>query len=330
MDFIINLLVKLITKFAKTDKQIFGFEITDESTFKRYLKKYRKIRRRKVLKFFILTAANTCFFIYMSKYEHGYFAPFYIQIFLIIRVLMYITSWDSLAENRYCIFISKVAVRSILPNAIFKSWDDKSIDEFVDNRVIMYGIHKGVGMHIYDNSPGEEFEYFNLKVDTPHHSKLSNKDSLITTFDGFIIKKRLGRGTKQRVRIITSDKEISGEKIYNWPSHKDDEQKVDVENIIFNENFEVYSNIQQEAFMILNPYVTEKILELRKLYNKFSIVVKGDYLYLAIKKHNGLLSIPDMSTNEAIDKISIENEIERVKYLVEFAKDVSSYISGNL
>lgn len=330
MDLFVNLLVKLISKLEKSDKKKYGVEITDEDTFKRYLKKSLKLKKRKKIKFFILTIANICFFIYIRKYDMALIISLLIEGLLTVGVLMYIDTEDDCAEMRYSKFISEVAVRSILPNATFKGWVNRPLDEFIDNRVIMYGVCKLVSMNIRDNTQGQEFEYFNLRVDSPYHSKLTNKDSTITTFDGSIIKTRIGRGIEQGVRIITSDKEVTGEKIYNWPGQRDDEQKVDVENIIFNETFEVYASNYQDAFVILSPYVTEKILELQKLYSKFSIVVKGDYLYIAIKQRNGLLTIPDMSTKEAIDEISIEREVERIKYLVEFTRDINSYISGKL
>lgn len=318
---------KLFNSFNLDDERVIGVKIVDVETLKEAFRIRNSKAKKSIIIFCIVFFVSIILSMILRKVNINIG---FIMLLLILAEACTLIYWIHFSTSAYVNVIVKSAVKEILPNAEFNYREHISVDELVSNSVVLQGSSTEGEMYVYDRTSGNEFEYSNLKIVRRYKSSKTNKTKTTVLFDGFVIKSRLSRNINNSVRVITSYKSALGEKTYYWPTKQKSEQLINVENIGFNKNFEVYSNNQQDAFVVLTPYVTEKILELRKRYNDFSIVVSGKDLYIAVKTKNLPLSVHTISTEEDIENINIGDEVKKVKFMVNLTKGISSYISGKL
>ena len=122
------------------------------------------------------------------------------------------------------------------------------------------------------------------------------------------------------VRIIPSITKNNGkENIYISKGKLEGEEHVDVENIEFNQEFEVYSKDTHYAFWLLNSQRIEYLKQLRKKYI-IAIVVKKEGLYIATNKVGKFFELPDIEgENDPVEYF--ENNINKLETMLnEFRK----------
>ena len=93
--------------------------------------------------------------------------------------------------------------------------------------------------------------------------------------------------------------------------------KCDVESILFNKNFEVFSKDKTSAFYLLKPNFIDKILEFKKMYPKISFSFKDKRVYVAIDTRRDAF---DLIMFKKVDNSffkEINREIKLIKDIIE-------------
>lgn len=329
-EIIFNKLIKLL---KISNEQMVDFEVSDIETFKEACrirdKKIRKVTKTcgiLILVFFILNFIISYDTIFLCQ------IPGVAIAILILFLLGCLSHWNKYTKKKYIEIYLKQAVKVALPNATFDYYDHMPAQELVNNCVVRKGDSMYGNSYVCDKTPGQEIEFSSFKSteEETYYKDGKKKTRTITLFSGSVIKTKLARGIDGRVRIITSTKGKRKEDIGYWPSQRKSEELIDVESVEYNDNFQVFSASQHDAFLIVTPYVTEKLMELKQRYQDFSFVVKGQYLYIAIQSWSLSLNVPFLISEKDLESLSVEKEVEKIKSIVDFAKDINSYISGKL
>ena len=102
--------------------------------------------------------------------------------------------------------------------------------------------------------------------------------------------------------------------------------KIDIEDIDFNENFEVYADNEADAFYVLNPSTVEALKALKKEYPQFGIHVKDNKFYISIDSGYPLFSIP--SSGHKIDSLDLNEKYIMMQRLSYFCKQIRDGINA--
>lgn len=92
--------------------------------------------------------------------------------------------------------------------------------------------------------------------------------------------------------------------------------KIDVESILFNKNFVIYSKSKDSAFYLLKPRFIEKILEFRDKYPKISFGFKDKYAYIAIDTRRDAFDLVMFKRLDESFVKEINNEIKLIEDLI--------------
>ena len=165
------------------------------------------------------------------------------------------------------------------------------------------------------------------------HAWHSSDDSTITTYRGtqIMIDKSLS-GLEGAVRIIASHpkkgaitKKVKSESTYWKKKTKVTPEHVDVNNEFFDNYFEVWAESTHDAFYVLNPYVVEKIAEMRLKYVDFMICVTDDFISISFTGENLFLN-PDYDSALEAESLIKESQ-EGIETVVEELSNLAEAIS---
>ena len=168
----------------------------------------------------------------------------------------------------------------------------------------------------------DEFKY--NRVEYYHEVRSYDEDgtertSETTTFDGFELFLPCTTGVNEAIRLVPSTTTISGkEKINNAMSVKkqNGEEHIDIEDIEFNENFEVFSKDPHSAFYFLTSERIEKLKELRRK-EPLSIVIQKDGIYIAVNKFQLFFEMPMISVLQKSTKETFEMQFKKFEEMLE-------------
>lgn len=166
----------------------------------------------------------------------------------------------------------------------------------------------------------DEFKY--NRIEYYHEVRNYDKDgtertSESTTFNGFELFLPCNTGVNEAIRIVPSTTKIGGEKLDKTMSVKqqDGEEHIDIEDIEFNENFEVFSRDPHSAFYFLTSERIEKLKELRRK-NPLSVVIQNDGIYVAVDKFQFFFEMPPISMLQKSSKETFETEFQRFEEML--------------
>lgn len=126
------------------------------------------------------------------------------------------------------------------------------------------------------------------------------------------------------VRVFT--KKNRGVQYYR--GDKNTEHRVHVENLRFDDIFEVYATNEHDAFYVLTPYVMEQLLLLEQQYGNFGLGIVGDQIAIALNTGYYLFAMP--WEYKEIDKMSIENSKHMVQQIMSFAQKLENAINSRI
>ena len=166
----------------------------------------------------------------------------------------------------------------------------------------------------------EKIRYYYEKISEDENGNEHTEE--ITTFIGFELFFPYSTSINEPVRIVPSVTKMGKEKIFKVMSkgRLEGEEHVDIEDIEFNENFEVFSKDPHSAYYFLDSKKIEALKELRRK-NIISAVVDKDGLYIATNREMSLMDLPPVNINEDISKERFERDFEEFeKVLGEYKK----------
>lgn len=167
-------------------------------------------------------------------------------------------------------------IAKILPNAYFKRKHDIP---FNGKSVIRLGERISQSGILYCEKGND---YFLMRdVRTSVTERVNGKSKTYTYFDGVVIEIPLVTGDLDTyVRINATDRELFKE-VSKFPV-RENEVKVDLEGIYFNDNYDVYSLNTLTATKVVSPVVIDTLSRIRTKYTDFAILIENNRMFVAV------------------------------------------------
>lgn len=129
------------------------------------------------------------------------------------------------------------------------------------------------------------------------------------------------------VRIMTTTMWMGKESLDGFKKRdKRTEEKIETENQIFNEQFDVYATDAHTAFYVLTPLVMERLLAMKESYGSFGVAVNGSEIVIALCTGCYLFEAPQ--SYQGIENISVENSKNEIQQMLIFAQMIEDAING--
>ena len=182
----------------------------------------------------------------------------------------------------------------------------------------------------FDGIEAGDYVSFNIKENKFEISeqKVLAKDDEGTyvIFDGTIYKTGYKRTLTGHVRIVPT-KIVRGREVQDrYPKHKKlVEQKIETDNILFNEHFDVYATSREEAIFVLNPIVINYFVD--HIGEELSFYAEETNLYFACHgKKNKIFVAP--KTLGQVDALSLEGACQEVRNEADAIYELVQVING--
>lgn len=129
------------------------------------------------------------------------------------------------------------------------------------------------------------------------------------------------------VRIMTTTQWLGREVLDGYKKlDKNREEKIETENQIFNQQFDVYATSAHTAFYVVTPVVMERLLSMKEKYGSFGLAVSGDTIMIALCSGYYLFEPPE--SYQEIENISVEKSKEEIQQMLMFAQFLEDTING--
>ncbi|MCM1087437.1 MAG: DUF3137 domain-containing protein [Muribaculaceae bacterium] len=121
---------------------------------------------------------------------------------------------------------------------------------------------------------------------------------------------------------------INRETIGCYPSRRREESKIETENVLFNNQFDVYATDEQSAFFVLNPVVIEQLLEMKRHYEQFGIFIQDDEMVITLE--TDCMVIPKRFYQKEQEAQDISIVREEVRKLIQTADLLEDALNGSI
>ena len=197
----------------------------------------------------------------------------------------------ALKENEYDEKILKKVIAELVPNATFDR--DKCIGPgalYEKGIVPRYDNHRESGVLSYQKE-GKEYGFSNIHLLRSREDK-DDRTYYETIYKGQVYILNYATELQGAVRIFATRRMavVNVETNDGYAGKRKEERKIETENIMFNDNFDVYATSEQSAFYVLTPYVMEQLLEMKKKYNQVGVYISGNNVIISLKTGSILLS----------------------------------------
>lgn len=230
------------------------------------------------------------------------------------------------AKAAYDETIMARAVREIMPGAILEpdSCVD-SLDFYVHGVVPEYDDAQGSYLIRYEKN-GKSCAFSNLTL-TRREKDRSDRYYNKAVFVGQAYELRYKSQMTGCVRIMTTSLWMGREILDGYRKQdKGREEKIETENQIFNEQFDVYATDAHSAFYVVTPPVMERLLSMKAKYGSFGLAVSGDKIMIALCSGCFLFEPPE--SYQEIENISVERLKEEIEQMLLFAQFLEDTING--
>lgn len=256
------------------------------------------------------------------------YAPAFLGTVVAIR---FIKNWRGLnrdAKAAYDENIMARAVQEVMPGAAF--WPDDCLDGmdlYLRGEVPDFDDFQGSYLIRYEKE-GKACAFSNLTLtrrEKDHNDRYYNK----AVFVGQAYVLRYKSQMQGTVRIMTTVQGVSGERLEGFKKlDKDREEKIETENQIFNERFDVYATDAHTAFYVVTPIVMERLLSMKAKYGSFGVAVSGNEISIALSGGYYLFEPPE--SYQEIENISVERSKEEIQQMLLFARLLEDTINGRV
>ncbi len=152
----------------------------------------------------------------------------------------------------------------------------------------------------------------------------------IYTFEGLVAVARLNENITKGYIKIFSDKDDKRRKEYKGPN-----EKIHMDSVEFEQQFDVYSDDPITALKILTTSVMQELIEIKQKYNwDYDITITGNIIILRVRIKNAsyLLSFrvgqfENLPKGQDI-KESLIYDIDLVSNMIDFTETISKYINN--
>lgn len=230
------------------------------------------------------------------------------------------------AKAAYDEEIMAKAVQEVMPGAAF--WPDDCLDGtdlYLRGVVPDFDDFQGSYL-IRHEKEGKACAFSNLTLtrrEKDHNDRYYNK----AVFVGQAYVLRYKSQMQGSVRIMTTIQGLAGEQLDGFRKRdKEREEKIETENQIFNERFDVYATDAHMAFYVVTPLVMERLLAMKEKYGRFGVAVSGNEITIALCSGYYLFEPPE--SYQEIENISVEKSADEIRQMLLFAKLLEDTING--
>jgi len=254
----------------------------------------------------------------------------YVIVFIGLNgIIVIVWKWRKLDKEAKTVYddqIIKKAVQEMMPGAVFEP--DGAIDS---SKLYSFGVipefDNAYGSSlIYYQKEGKECRFSNLmltRMEKDHKDRYYQK----VLFVGQAYVLRYKANMPGYVRIMTTTMWMGKESLDGFKAQdKSREEKIETENQIFNEQFDVYATDAHTAFYVLTPLVMERLLAMKEKCGSFGMVVSGSEIAIALCSGCYLFEAPH--SYQDIENISVENSKNEIQKMLIFAQLIEDTING--
>lgn len=250
--------------------------------------------------------------------------------FALIGVLIYwIFSQKGVKEREYDEKVLQRAIQEIMPGAEFIRKECIPPSTLLDYGIIpKYDSYRKNSMIRYSRD-GKEYVFSNLELVNEWEDKDGNR-KYRTFYEGQVYTVHYRTNLPGYVRIFTTKMVpfVHIERSPGYSSKRNGEEKIETENILFNDNFDVYATDQQSAFFVLDPIVMEQLLEMKNQYEQFGIYISQDDMVISLKTDRILFNTKFYNAER--EEQDFQTEKEEVQSMMDLAKLLEDAINGNI
>lgn len=232
-------------------------------------------------------------------------------------------------EEEYDEKVVKKAISEVIPNA-----------EFIRDQCVMpetlkeYGIipfydsYEKKGMVRYQRN-GNNYIFSNIVLLSIRKDKNGRKEEKIV-YSGQVYTAYYKTELPGKVRIFATKRMalVGKEALAGYPSKRKVETKIETENILFNDNFDVYTSDEQSAFFVLNPIVMEQLLEMKRRYEQVGVYISKDQMVITLKTNQTLF--PKWIYMQQKEQEAFEKSKEQARCMLRMAELLEDSINGSI
>ncbi len=267
--------------------------------------------------------------------------PYYSTIPTILRyIIMFISTsgiivvvwkWRKLNKGAKTVYDEQIiakAVQEMMPGASFEP-DGAINSSKLYSLGVVPGFDNAYGSYlICYQKEGKECRFSNL---TLTHMEVDHKNRYYqkAVFVGQAYVLHYKTDMAGYVRIMTTTMWMGKEALDGFRKQdKNREEKIETENQIFNEQFDVYATDAHTAFYVLTPLVMERLLAMKEKYGSFGVAVSGSEIAIALCTGYYLFEAPQ--SYQGIENISVENSKNEIQQMLVFAQTIENAINGRI
>lgn len=246
-----------------------------------------------------------------------------------VLAIRFIKNWRGQSRDAKAAYDEKImaeAVREVMPGAtLLPDGCMDGMDLYLRGVVPDFDDFQGSYLIQYEKD-GKACAFSNLTLtrrEQDHNDRYYNK----AVFVGQAYVLRYKSQMQGSVRIMTTIQGVGGERLAGFKKRdKDREEKIETENQVFNERFDVYATDAHSAFYVVTPVVMERLLTMKAKYGSFGVAVNGNEIAIALRSGFYLFEPP--GSYQEIENISVEKSADEIRQMLLFAQLLEDTING--
>lgn len=244
-------------------------------------------------------------------------------------IIVIVLKWRKLNKEAKSVYDDQIiakAVQEMMPGAVFEPDDAINSSELYSLGVVPDFDNACGSYLIRYQKEGKECRFSNLtltRMEADHKNRYYQKPVFVG--QAYIL--RYKTEMTGYVRIMTTTTWMGKEFLGGFKEQdKSREEKIETENQIFNEQFDVYATDAHTAFYVLTPLVMERLLAMKERYGSFGVAVNGSEIAIALCTGYYLFEAPQ--SYQGIENISVENSKNEIQQMLIFAQMIENVING--
>ena len=263
--------------------------------------------RKKMSTIHILMAAPLIFMIFFGMKNPGIEMMLFLVYALILLVMTkYIMSLNKEYKELYKqTFVAEVLTKEF--DNVMYVWQEGFQEAYVRSfNVVKLGNRYSTEDYLSASYKGVHFEQADVTI--KYHSSSGKHSHTTTYFKGRMFVFDFPNKNVASVRCFSSN-------FMYRASTKN--QKIEMESVDFNKDFDVDAFYDHDAFYLLTPQLMNRITYLKSQYGNVAVILTGNKLMVAINMSSD--AFDHVSINKKIDYPS---EVEKIKKDVQVIKDI--------
>lgn len=213
--------------------------------------------------------------------------------------------------NTYKQMISKYVLQDYFDDAIYHPLEGFTPEEFRTAHLIHW--RSGFNYHAEDlisgHYSGVEFKQSDVRI--THQSGSGRNRRTVVDVDGRLTRFQYEKDIRGRILIVT---DIHTAMLESGLS------KVEMEDVEFNKQFDVYAPDAHSVYYLLTPHFMEYLKRLRSIDRTLYISFDGKELYVLRSGKGGIFEPPSGSLNVREEVAKNRRELDEIRKLIEVLK----------